>query len=50
MPYTVFHQGIAKRAFRLFVDAWLYAFLELPSHSRIRGPDGTYTVNPPFTN
>lgn len=47
--YTVFHQGQAKQAFKFFFDAWLYA-LELPSYSRIRGPEGVWTVNPHTVN
>jgi hypothetical protein len=50
LRYTVFHQGQAKKAFHFFFDAWLYAFLELPSYSRIRGPDGVWTVNPHSVN
>ena len=48
--YTVFHQGHAKKAFFYFFDAWLYAFMELPSWSRIKGPDGTWVVNPHTVN
>lgn len=44
--YTVFQQGQAKQAFHYFHEAWLYAFLELKSFSRIRGPDGVWKVDP----
>lgn len=50
LRYTVFHQGQAKQAFEYFFEAWLYAFMELPSWSRIRGPDGIWTVNPHSVN
>lgn len=52
MRYTVFHQGRACKAFGLFVDAWLFAILELRSHSRIReqGSNQVWTINPKTTN
>lgn len=57
MRYTVFHQGIAKASFQLFGDAWLFAFLEFRSFTRIRGPSPfneeetwIWVVNPPSVN
>jgi len=52
LRYTVFHGGRAVRAFEMFVDAWLFAFLELPSYSRIRerGSPEVWTVTPKTTN
>ena len=51
MRYTVFHQGQAKKSFDLFVDAWLFCILDLPSWSRIRGINGeVWIMNPPLSN
>jgi hypothetical protein len=47
--YRVIHQSKAIE-FGCFLDAWLYAFLELRSWSKIVGSDGTWIVNPALTN
>jgi hypothetical protein len=44
--YRVINQGKVVGNFQFFFDAWLHAFLELPVYSRIKGPDGVWTVNP----
>lgn len=45
--YRVINQGKVVGSFGYFIDAWLCAFLEFPYlYSRIRGPDGIWTVNP----
>lgn len=48
--YRVINQGKVVASFRTFVDAWLCAFLDFPSYSRIRGPDGVWVVNPATSN
>jgi hypothetical protein len=48
--YRVINQGKVVRSFQYFFDAWLYAFLDLPVFSRIKGPDGVWVVNPPTSN
>jgi hypothetical protein len=44
--YQVIHRGNIIQRYDLFVDAWLYVVLELPCFARIKGPDGTWTINP----
>lgn len=44
--YLVRQQGKIVQRFTMFVDAWLYVFLELNSYARITGPDGIWLVNP----
>jgi len=48
--YRVLHQANVSRAFYLFVDAWLYAYLECESFSYVVGDDGTWLVNPGEAN
>jgi hypothetical protein len=48
--YRVINQGKVVGRFNYFFDAWLCAFLDFPIHSRIRGPDGVWVVNPATTN
>lgn len=47
--YHLIHEGKILQ-FHYFVDAWLHAILELKSFSKITGPDGEWTVNPPKAN
>lgn len=44
--YLVRQQGKIVERFTMFVDAWLYVFLELDTFARIIGPDGIWSVNP----
>lgn len=44
--YRVINQGKVVAVFNYFIDAWLCAFLDFPVFSRIKGPDGIWTVNP----
>lgn len=44
--YLVRQQGKIVEKFTMFVDAWLYVFLELNAFARIVGPDGIWLVNP----
>jgi hypothetical protein len=44
--YLVFQLGMVQHSFDMFVDAWLFASLELRSHSIIVGPDGRWRVDP----
>jgi hypothetical protein len=39
-------QGKIIVSFTMFVDAWLYVFLELESYARIVGPEGIWIINP----
>lgn len=44
--YMVRQQGKTIESFTMFVDAWLYVYLELASYARIVGPDGIWIINP----
>lgn len=44
--YQVRQGGRIIERFGIFVDAWLYVFLELDTYARILGPDGVWIVNP----
>jgi hypothetical protein len=44
--YLVRQQGKTLEAFTIFVDAWLFVYLELDAFARIVGPDGVWVVNP----
>lgn len=44
--YRVFQHGLIQASYDLFVDAWLFAVLELRSFSIIKGPDGEWHVDP----
>jgi hypothetical protein len=50
MQYQVIQQGRVIGKFRYFFEAWLYVYLELPCFARIKGPDGTWHVNPHNVN
>ncbi len=47
--YRIF-QGKSEITFPYFVDAWLHIYLESKCFGVIYGPDGVWTVNPPFAN
>jgi hypothetical protein len=44
--YLVRQQGKTIEEFTWFVDAWLFAYLELDTFVRIVGPEGVWIVNP----
>ena len=44
--YTVRQRGKTITSFGVFIDAWLYVYLELDSFARITGPDGIWFINP----
>jgi hypothetical protein len=44
--YLVRQQGKTLEAFKMFLDAWLFVYLELGAFARIVGPDGVWVVNP----
>lgn len=48
--YRIIQAGQVIKAYDLFVDAWLYVRLELSVYARIKGPDGTWSVNPRTAN
>ena len=48
--YKVIQKGKVIGSYQFFFEAWLYVYLELPCFAWIRGPDGTWVVNPPLSN
>lgn len=38
------------KGFCLFIDAWLYAVVDLKADCKIVGPDGEWKINSPTTN
>ena len=38
------------KSFCLFIDAWLYAIVDLKTDSTIVGPDGEWKITSPTTN
>ena len=44
--YRVRQRGKVIKSFGIFVDAWLYVYLELNAFARIVGADGIWSVNP----
>lgn len=51
--YRVINQGHIVAVFPVFLDAWLYVYLECDSYARIYGPDpfdpavdGEWSINP----
>lgn len=44
--YQVRQRGRIVERFGIFIDAWLYVYLELDAFARIVGPDGIWSVNP----
>lgn len=48
--YQVINQGQVITRFNLFIDAWLFAYLDMSCFSHIVGYDGLWVVNPPLAN
>jgi hypothetical protein len=44
--YQVIQQGIVIRNFKLFIDAWLFVTLELPTWASVHGDDEEWHFDP----